>query len=47
MDSLQNVCSHASELSPGRITPGIALALFTTTWGKPEKDHNVEEDRER
>jgi len=47
LDSLQNICSHATGISPGRITPGVASALFTTTWGKPEKDRNAEGDRER
>lgn len=39
LDSLQNICSHAIGIW---MTPGVALALFTTIWGK-----SADRDRER
>lgn len=47
LEPLGNICSHSTGITPGRITPGAALAFFATTMEKPGKDSNAEGETER
>lgn len=47
LEPLRNICSHVPGITTGRITPRAVSAFITTTDGKPEKDSNIEGEKER